>query len=247
MASDKNRRIVANYDEVARVSPLDILLTGRYSSSAFGYASRLGRFLADEMELKPTDRVLDAGCSVGIYHPELAARAGTLVGIDASPRSIERAQARHKDLSNVEYRIVELTDLKASDFPRPFDKILCYSVVHFLGDMAEFEALMRAFIGLLDGGHGMIFLGEVREREMYERFQQEQNKSYLRNVKFSLLKKIQKWLLRSGTYVAADAPTLFSRQEIADLVARLGGKCERIEQASWHPFYNTCADYRLRF
>ncbi len=247
MASDKNRRIVANYDEVARVSPLDILLTGRYSSSAFGYAGRLGRFLAYEMELHPTDRVLDAGCSVGVYHSELASRANLLVGVDASPRSIDRARARHKSLPNVEYRVVELTDLQASDFPQRFDKILCYSVVHFLGDMAELESLMKAFIGLLEGGHGMIFLGEVREREMYEHFQRGQNKSYLRNVKFSLLKKIQKWLLRGGRFTEGTAPTLFGRREIEDLVARLGGKCERIEQASWHPFYNTCADYRLRF
>ncbi len=68
MGSDKNRIIVANYDEVARISPLDILSSGRYVSSAFGYAHKLGAFLARELELKPTDRLLDAGCNVGIYH-----------------------------------------------------------------------------------------------------------------------------------------------------------------------------------
>lgn len=247
MASDKNRRIVENYKEIARVSPLDILLTGRYSSSAFGYARRLGRFLADAMELRKTDRVLDAGCSVGVYHKELAARAATLVGVDAAPLAIERARERHRDITNVEYRVGELTELKPSDFPHRFDKILCYSVVHFLGDMAEFEALMRTFVGLLDGGHGMVFLGEVRETELYERFQREQSASPLRNLKFTVLKKIQKWLLRDGRFTEGCAPTLFSRQEIADLAARLGARCERIEQAPWHPFYNTCVDYRLRF
>jgi 2-polyprenyl-3-methyl-5-hydroxy-6-metoxy-1,4-benzoquinol methylase len=232
------------------VSPLDILASGRYASSAFGYAGKLGRFLAAAMEVAPADRILDAGCNVGVYHKTLAARAGHLVGVDASARAIERARRRHEGLANVEYRVGDLTAMRPEDFEHRFEKILCYSVVHFLGNLDEFEALLGSFVGLLEGGHGMIFLGEVRETELYGRFQEEQKgrkHSRLRDLKFSLLKKIQTWLLRGGTYREGIAPTLFQRREIEDLVARLGGKCERLEQASWHPFYNTCADYRLRF
>lgn len=250
MGSYKNRQIVANYEEVARVSALDIVSSGRYASSAFGYAGKLGRFLAREMELKPTDRLMDAGCNVGIYHKVLAPRVARLVGVDASPHAIERARKNLRHHTNAEYRVADLTSLKPGDFQHPFDKILCYSVVHFLGDIKEFEALLRIFINLLDGGHGMIFLGEVRETEMYERFQEDSKHSkgsILRNFKFSLLKKIQKWLLREGTFQEGIAPTLFRRAEIEELAARLGAKCERLEQESWHPFYNTCVDYRLRF
>lgn len=250
MASDKNRDIVANYEEVARLRPLDILSSGRYASSAFGYAGRLGRFLVREMELKSSDRVLDAGCNVGIYHKQLSAACASLVGVDASAHAIERARESHKGLANAEYRVGDLTALKPEDFPKRFDKILCYSVVHFLGDLAEFEALLRTFAGLLEGGHGIVFLGEVRETEMYEAFQEERRRndvSFWRNLKFAALKRISAWLTRGAKLREGLAPTLFRRAEIEALAARLGAKCERIEQASWHPFYNTCVDYRLRF
>ncbi len=250
MGSDKNRLIVANYDEIARISPLDILSSGRYASSAFGYAGKLGRFLAREMELQPTDRLLDAGCNVGIYHDHLSPRVARMVGVDASAHAIERARTGHRRLANAEYRVADLTALKPEDFPQRFDKILCYSVVHFLGSLDEFESLLRSLVGLLREGRGMIFLGEVRETEMYERFQDDLKKSEgsrLRDLKFSLLKKIQKWLLRRGKLREGIAPTLFRRADIESLAARLGAKCERLEQAPWHPFYNTCVDYRLRF
>ena len=251
MASDKNRQIVANYDEVARVSSLDITSSGRYASSIFGYSGKLGRFLAGEMKLRAEDRLLDAGCNVGIYHAVLARRVARLVGVDASANAIERARARHKRLKNVEYRVVDLTALKPADFTHKFEKILCYSVVHFLGSLEEFEGLLRAFTGLLEGGHGQIFLGEVRETELYERFLDESRSrkgSNLRNLKFTLLKKMQNWLLRGGKFKEGIPPTLFRRKEIEALAAKVGAKkCERIEQASWHPFYNTCVDYRLTF
>lgn len=250
MSSDRNRIIVANYNEVARISPLDILSSGRYFSSAFGYAGRLGRFLAREMELKPTDRLLDAGCNVGIYHKTLASLIASITGVDASAHAIERARKRHRRIANVKYVFADLTLLKPADFSQYFDKILCYSVVHFLGDLNEFEALLRTFVALLEGGHGMVFLGEVREAEMYERFQDDLRKhkgSYLRNFKFSMLKKVQKVLLRGGNIREGLSPTLFRRAEIEELAARLGAKCERLEQEAWHPFSNTCVDYRLRF
>ena len=250
MASDKNRDIVANYDAVARLSPLDVLSSGRYASSAFGYAGKLGRFLVKEMELTPADRVLDAGCNVGIYHKTVAANVFRLIGIDASSAAIERARQAQRGIPNIEYRAADLTTLSPADFPERFDKILCYSVVHFLGDMQEFETLLKTFVGLLKGGHGMVFLGEVRETEMYEAYQQQlktNGGSRWRNLKFSLLKKVQRWLLRGVKVREGIAPTLFHRAEIEALAARLGAKCERIEQESWHPFYNTCVDYRLRF
>ncbi len=246
MPSEKNKLLMENYENVASLGTFDILSTGRYLSSFFGYTGRLGRFLADEMELKKTDRVLDAGCNVGVYHKPLAERSGALVGVDASPRAIERARARNKRLANARYQVGELLSLRPEDFTCRFDKILCYSVVHFLGDLNELEAALKVFISLLDNGHGTIFLGEVRETELYEQFKERQ-RSNLRDAKFAILKAATRWLYRKAKLHEGIPPTLFSRAEIEALVARHGGKCERIEEASWHPFYNTCADYRLRF
>jgi SAM-dependent methyltransferase len=246
MADRKNADIVANYEEQARVSPFDMLLTGRYVSSLFGYAGRLGRFLADEMELKPADRVLDAGCSVGIYHGPLAARAASLVGVDASPTSVERARRRNKSLRNASYQVGDLLALKPGQFAHRFDKILCYSVVHILGGLDEFETLLRGFIGLLEGGHGVVFLGEMREKELYDAFKSRPGGG-LRDAKFALLKAASRWLFRNARLKQGIPPTLFTRAEIEGLVRKLGGTCERLEEAPWHPFYNTCADYRLRF
>lgn len=246
MSSEKNRAIIANYEEQARVSPFDMLSTGRYLSSVFGYGNRLGRFLCAEMELRPTDRVLDAGCNVGIYHRPMARRVKTLIGVDASQTAIARARARNADLANTAYQVADLLALKPSDFPHKFDKILCYSVAHFLGDLQEFEALVRVLSSLLEDGRGLVFLGEMREKELYDSFKNRHGSS-LRDVKFAALKVAWRWMFRSAKLKEGIPPTLFSRAEIEATIAKAGGRAERIPEASWHPFYNTCADYRIRF
>jgi len=246
----KNSLIIGNYDRIAAASPLDIVISGRYASSAFGYVRRLGFFLAEVMELGPQDRVLDAGCSVGLYHPILAAKVRQLVGVDASPHSIDRARKRYAKLANVEYRVANLLELDARDFPTGFDKILCYSVVHFLDGREDLQALLANLAGMLRERQGLIYLGEVRDRELYHGFQakrETQNWPSVRDWKFRMLRAVQNWFLPKKGLSPGVAPTLFTEGEIRGAVCKLGGTCERIEQASWHPFYNTCVDYRLRF
>ncbi len=252
MPSDKNRLIVSSYDEVARVTPWDFISSGRYVISSWGYAGKLGRQLARDLELEPKDRLLDAGCNAGIYHHVLAPRVQTLVGLDASPHAVERARKRNRALPNAEYGVADLTNIEPARFPRKFTKILCYSVLHFLADIDEAEAVVRALARLLENGRGTIFLGELRDEAMYRSFaearQRRQGRFSLRDVKFALAKRVNDFFVHGAKTTKGLPPTIFTREQVERMAQRVGAKsCEQLAQEPWHPFYNTCVDYRLRF
>lgn len=73
------------------------------------------------LRLSPGDRVLDLGCGPGTYLDELRAAVGPdghVLGVDYSPKMIEKATARATAWPNVELSLADATslDLPASSF-----------------------------------------------------------------------------------------------------------------------------------
>jgi len=74
----------------------------RYLSSPY---ERRKRALTLAMLSRPRyGRAVEAGASIGVLTAELAARADRVVGLEASPLAVERAQARLADLPHAEVR-----------------------------------------------------------------------------------------------------------------------------------------------
>ncbi len=64
---------------------------------AFGFPVRVVTGMVDSSTLPPSPRALDLGCAVGRTSFELARFCGEVVGIDASARFIEAAQAMQRE------------------------------------------------------------------------------------------------------------------------------------------------------
>ena len=90
------------------------------------------RAIARMVEAKPSDRILEVGCGGG--HVLRLFRESSLVGVDVSPRMLEKAR-RNLRGCQVELLKGELRDLALPD--RSFDKIVCTEVLEHVNDPSE--------------------------------------------------------------------------------------------------------------
>ena len=80
----------------------------------------------------PHERVLEVGCSEGVFTRALAAddRVGTVTAAAVSPRALETARRRCEGQSNVSF--VSGSIVNAAP-PGPFDLIICSEVLYYVG------------------------------------------------------------------------------------------------------------------
>lgn len=102
-----------------------------YASHA-SFVPALGRSLLERLGPQPGERILDLGCGDGTLTLELAARTGSVVGIDASLAMVEVARA-----AGVDARLMSAT---AMTFDGEFDAVFSNAVLHWIADA---EAVLR--------------------------------------------------------------------------------------------------------
>ena len=101
------------------------------------------------LELKPGQRILDAGCGTGNFELFLSTRAIPAIQIEAidfSPAMMTRARQKCADLDFVNFAVANLNDR----LPYPdnsFDRILCCNVLYSLNDpvhtISEFLRVLK--------------------------------------------------------------------------------------------------------
>jgi len=101
-------------------------------------------WLAEELQLAPGARVLDAGCGPGLVATYLAPACAEVVGVDATPAMVERGRQRARSLGLAN---VTFTDglLEALPFGRgAFDGVVTrYTLHHVLGPGRVMDELVR--------------------------------------------------------------------------------------------------------
>ena len=90
-----------------------------------------GYLLMDALHLQSCERVLDLGCGIGNLTFDLASRCreGFVLGIDASASMINQAQTRAKGISNIEFRVLDATQI---EFQQEFDAVFSNSTLHWI-------------------------------------------------------------------------------------------------------------------
>jgi predicted TPR repeat methyltransferase len=114
---------------------------------------------------RPLGRVLEIGCSIGVFTAQLAARCERLTAIDFSARAIAIARERLVGTPRIE--------LAQASFPEQvppggWDAIVCSEVLYYL-DLATFERALDWLDGQLTGGACVVAVswrGEGREEPM---------------------------------------------------------------------------------
>lgn len=103
------------------------------------------RLIFSNFGLKKGNKILDAGCGIGLYGLELASKRDCFVlGIDLSNDKINNAEKIRKSLKikDIEFKKGDLTNLSVSD--NSFDVIICSDVLeHIPNDEKAIAELIR--------------------------------------------------------------------------------------------------------
>ncbi len=109
-----------------------------WDGAGYEQISDLQRHLAERtlsgLQFRGDERLLDVGCGDGFITRSIAARlpAGTVVGIDGSPRMIQAALAK-PDPAGAPLRFL-VADVLALPFTDEFDIVVSFNVLHWLVD-----------------------------------------------------------------------------------------------------------------
>jgi SAM-dependent methyltransferase len=147
------------FDELYRASadPWD------YATSAYErdkYADTLAALPA-----RPLGRVLEVGCSIGVFTAMLAPRCRELVAIDFSARALELARGRVAGLDNVTLAQASFAEQVPDG---EWDAILCSEVLYYL-DAQAFSRAVDWLSGQLHAGASVLAVswrGQGREEPM---------------------------------------------------------------------------------
>ena len=97
--------------------------------------------------------LLDLACGDGFYTRRFRTEceASPVMGIDLSPKQIERAEAiERREPIGIEYRVGDVTSLRVE---RRFDVVTAIHLLHYLENAAEIETVLRGIReALCDGG-----------------------------------------------------------------------------------------------
>lgn len=146
-----------------------------------------------KLDFEKCDVVLDLGGGCGQITGFIAAKCSWVVLADGAENALRVAQQ-----AMVKYRNITYAQLDATKFPLPFaenyfDKIVCYSVVHYLRDYGQFQNLVREMIRIVRPS-GKILIGDIPLEDKKKRYLDERRKKKIKNffydVRYYLVKFI---------------------------------------------------------
>ena len=82
--------------------------------------------------IKNTDRVLECACGTGAISIFIAPVCKELIVSDYSVGMLKQAKKKLKNYDNIEYKMVDITDIEAED--NTFDVVVAGNVIHLLPD-----------------------------------------------------------------------------------------------------------------
>ncbi|GAB4309447.1 MAG: hypothetical protein Kow0097_10540 [Candidatus Bipolaricaulota bacterium] len=120
-----------------------------------------------DAQAPPYDRVLELGCSEGVFTCRLA-REGVgkhVVGVDFVPLALDRARARCPD-DGVEFRLMDI----AVALPEgEFDLVFCSEVLYYLGSRSRIADLARRLCTKLRPGGHIVLVGPWPAARVFHR------------------------------------------------------------------------------
>ncbi|KAI9259022.1 S-adenosyl-L-methionine-dependent methyltransferase [Phascolomyces articulosus] len=98
------------------------------------FVPKLGNIILDKLNAQSSERILDFGCGDGVLTQQLAQKCHTVVGIDASPDMIAKAQSS-SSTSAIAYHVVNghyLNQWFDKENQEPFDAVFSNATLHWL-------------------------------------------------------------------------------------------------------------------
>ncbi len=109
------------------------------------------------LNLRPEDRLLDIGCGPGDLEEALSGKVSEIVGVDVSETLIATCRKRLSGHNHIQFHHLGKDPFDYSALRgRPFDKVICLSVVQYLRDLSELDRLIDEVQKLAKPGTRML-------------------------------------------------------------------------------------------
>lgn len=135
----------------------------RYETSAYERDKYVATLAA--LPERPLGRVLEVGCSIGVFTAQLARRCSSLVAVDFSPRALQLARRRLAGVAGVELALASFPEQVPAG---SWDLVLCSEVLYYLDRPALGRAAEWLAGQLADGASvlAVSWRGEGRDEPM---------------------------------------------------------------------------------
>ncbi len=155
----------AAYGAAARRVRSPTLLAGRHLFQERAQ-QQIVADIVRKMRLSLENRLLDIGCGVGVLLTPLAARVREAVGVDH--RDMLARWRRMGVPSNVQLVAGEWPQVRV---PGKFDRVLAYSVLHYLRDSEVAQRFIDESLSCLAPG-GLLLLGDIPNEDAARRLRE---------------------------------------------------------------------------
>jgi len=231
-----------------KVTKADDLLGAVGRSQDSGKLDIIAKDISSKLELGNKDILLEVGSGTGVLLSKLSEKSNSAYGVDYSSEAIKRAK---KAFPKIQMNTTDAANLPFKD--GKFDKLLCYSVFHYFGDMEYAFSAINEFLRVCRKG-GIILIGDLPSEKHYHL------SPYYNKLSISLLlKKILEPIIRliKRRPKVKKAPIInpqkwlwFNLDKICDKLRSEGHEVDILEQPSiiqWSEVtYNHRFDLRIR-
>lgn len=121
--------------------------SAEYYATHAGFVAKLGSPVAELLNARPGERVLDLGCGEGTLTEELSRSGAEVIGVDPSDDMLKSAKSRGLDVFK--------GDAENLTFNEEFDAVFSNAALHWVKDLEK--AAASVFRSLRSGGR---FVGE---------------------------------------------------------------------------------------
>ena len=159
-----SRTSFENYGKKAEFCDSETIVAGRYRIQEIAERNILFDVI-NKMNINGNDKLLDIGCGSGNLLIPLSFICSKVTGIGHGA-CINRLKGRIKNSTNIETIPKNFLDVFLNV---KFDKILCYSVLHYLSDDEEVLLFISKALKLLKPG-GIALFGDIPNVSLKQRF-----------------------------------------------------------------------------
>jgi len=188
--------------------------------------------VVEKLSLQKGETVLDAGCGSGIFLSEIIKKVQVFgKGVDSSTSHIRSAKESFPQIHFLIAR-VETLPFKSSSF----DKILSYSVLHYLNDWKKaLDEFLR-----ISKTRGKILIGDIPSTRHRHRMYWDSFIGLLSSIK-NLKKLREKW-----SYIEEAIPwNWLDLDQIKEYVEKKGFSCKILRQPKHRQFESITYHYRF--
>lgn len=160
----------------------------------FNVYQKIFKDINKKILISKNDYILDLGGGTGELTGLMAPACRQIILADGAEKTIEYAGQKLKSFNNISFRIADILRLPLPFSGNQFDKVVCYSVIHYAASLDNFYKLILDLIRITKPG-GKILIGDIPLDDKYRANLQNRKNYPVNNFLLNQKYYIKKYLI----------------------------------------------------